>query len=77
MKKLLMGLIKGYQKFISPYLQKSCRHVPSCSEYAHQALEEFGVIKGSVLSVWRILRCNPFASGGYDPVVKNQEGINS
>ena len=74
MKKILIGIIRAYQRLVSPCLIKSCRYEPSCSEYACQALEEYGVFKGSALSVWRVLRCNPFAKGGYDPAIKTQEG---
>ena len=74
MKKILIGMIRSYQRFISPYMVKSCRHTPSCSEYACQVVDEFGILRGSALSIWRILRCNPFTRGGYDPVRKTQEG---
>ncbi len=68
MKRFLIGLVKLYRKFISPMKPPSCRFYPTCSEYALQALEKYGVIKGSWLSVWRILRCNPWNPGGYDPL---------
>ncbi|MDZ7263108.1 MAG: membrane protein insertion efficiency factor YidD [candidate division KSB1 bacterium] len=68
MKKVLLALIRIYQQFISPALPPSCRYIPTCSEYSYQALSKYGVIKGLALTVWRILRCNPFAKGGYDPV---------
>ncbi len=68
MKKLLIALIRFYQKYISPMKGTKCPYFPSCSQYAVEALEKHGVIKGSLLSVWRILRCNPFSKGGYDPV---------
>ncbi|NWF50335.1 MAG: membrane protein insertion efficiency factor YidD [Ignavibacteriaceae bacterium] len=68
MKHALIYLIKLYQKFISPILPPSCRFYPSCSEYAVQALSKYGIIKGSLKSIWRIIRCNPFNKGGYDPV---------
>ncbi|MDR3667441.1 MAG: membrane protein insertion efficiency factor YidD [Ignavibacteriaceae bacterium] len=61
-------LIKIYQKFISPLFPPSCRFNPSCSEYAVQAFTKYGFLKGTIKSVWRILRCNPFNSGGFDPV---------
>ncbi len=70
MKKVLIQLLKAYKRFISPYATKSCRFYPTCSEYAAEALDEFGIFKGTALSVWRILRCNPFSGGGYDPVIK-------
>ncbi len=57
-----------YRTAISPYLPPSCRFTPTCSEYALQALKKHGIIKGTALAVWRILRCNPFGGSGYDPV---------
>ena len=66
---VLIGLIKFYKKFISPMKRTpSCRFIPTCSQYALEALQKYGPIKGSYLAVRRILRCNPFAKGGYDPV---------
>jgi hypothetical protein len=67
-KKILIYLIKFYQKNISPYKGTTCPYFPSCSAYGFEAIEKHGTIKGSVLAVWRILRCNPFSKGGYDPV---------
>lgn len=64
-------LIKLYRRFISPYKKPCCRFKPSCSKYALDAVREWGVIFGLSLSFWRILRCNPFSAGGYDPVPKN------
>jgi uncharacterized protein len=61
--------IKFYRRFISPLLPPACRFYPTCSEYAIQAFEKYGFIKGLLLSCWRILRCNPFCKGGYDPLV--------
>ncbi|WP_080775228.1 membrane protein insertion efficiency factor YidD [Coxiella burnetii] len=63
---LLLGLIKSYRYLISPVLMSSCRFYPSCSCYAETALKRFGVIKGSGLTVWRLLRCHPFHPGGVD-----------
>jgi uncharacterized protein len=57
-----------YQRVISPGLPRRCRYEPTCSRYALQAIEEYGILRGSVLSVWRLLRCNPWSRGGYDPV---------
>jgi putative membrane protein insertion efficiency factor len=68
MKKILIGSIKTYQKYISPYKSTKCPYFPSCSCYGIQAVEKHGAIKGSALTAWRILRCNPFSKGGYDPV---------
>lgn len=77
MKHVALWLIRFYQNCISPYKRPCCRFVPSCSEYALQALEEHGFLKGSLLSLWRIVRCNPFSKGGYDPVPKkNTTGRN-
>lgn len=60
--------IKLYQALISPALGERCRYYPSCSRYAVQAIERFGILRGLVLAAWRLLRCNPFSSGGFDPV---------
>lgn len=66
---VLIGLIKFYKKFISPMKRTpSCRFIPTCSQYALEALQKYGPIKGSYLAVRRILRCNHFHKGGYDPV---------
>ena len=68
MKKLLIVLIRFYQKYISPMKSTKCPYIPSCSEYGLEAVKKYGALKGSLLAVWRILRCNPFSKGGYDPV---------
>lgn len=68
MSRVLRAMLRFYKKNISPMLPPSCRFVPSCSEYAGEALEKHGAIKGGILAVWRILRCNPLGKGGYDPV---------
>ncbi len=68
MKRLLVTLIRIYQKYISPLKGQSCRFYPTCSEYSVQALQKYGLIKGSWKSVKRILKCNPFHPGGHDPV---------
>ncbi|MDD6571803.1 MAG: membrane protein insertion efficiency factor YidD [Thermoflexaceae bacterium] len=68
-KNLLIYIIKFYKKFLSPLKgHATCIYTPTCSSYAIEALEKYGVIKGSFLAVKRILRCNPFSKGGYDPV---------
>lgn len=68
-KKLLILLVKFYRVCISPYKGNiNCRYTPTCSQYALEALEKYGPIKGTYLSIKRILRCNPFSKGGYDPV---------
>ncbi|WP_206811283.1 membrane protein insertion efficiency factor YidD [Paradesulfitobacterium ferrireducens] len=68
MKYVFIGLIKFYQKFISPLKRPSCRFQPTCSEYSVQALMKYGLVKGSWKSLVRILKCHPFHPGGYDPV---------
>ncbi len=65
---LLVLPIRFYQLAISPLLGPSCRFIPTCSEYARQALMKHGPIKGLYLAIWRILRCNPWGGSGYDPV---------
>lgn len=68
MRLIFIKLIRGYQYLISPLSPPCCRFVPSCSQYAVDAVTRYGVFKGSWLSIKRILRCNPWGSGGYDPV---------
>lgn len=71
MRKILIFIINGYQKHISSWLEVKgvkCKFYPSCSEYSKQAIEKYGVIKGCMLGLYRILRCNPFSKGGYDPL---------
>lgn len=70
MKKILILIIKGYQFLVSPLLGVNCRFYPTCSTYSLQAIDRFGLLKGGVLSMKRILRCHPFCPGGYDPVIK-------
>jgi len=65
---LLLSMIRGYQFFVSPMLGQRCRFYPSCSCYAHTAVQRFGVLRGLLLSLRRIGRCHPFCEGGYDPV---------
>ena len=62
--------IKFYQLFISPMLPKTCRHLPTCSDYTIEAIQEFGVLKGITMGMVRILKCNPLGSSGYDPIKK-------
>jgi putative membrane protein insertion efficiency factor len=57
-----------YQRVLSPALPRRCKYEPTCSRYALQAVERYGILRGTVLAVWRLLRCNPFSHGGYDPV---------
>jgi putative membrane protein insertion efficiency factor len=66
--KFLMSAVVFYKKYISGMLPPSCRFTPTCSEYMYEALQKYGAAKGLALGVWRLLRCNPFCKGGYDPV---------
>ena len=68
MKRILIALIKFYRVAISPYRPPCCNYIPTCSQYALEALEKYGALKGGWLAFRRILRCNPFHKGGYDPV---------
>ena len=68
MKKLLLAMIRFYRRRISPHTPPACRFQPTCSQYALTAVERYGAWKGTGLALWRILRCNPFSKGGYDPV---------
>jgi len=68
MRKILIVVIKFYRKYISPMKTTKCPYYPTCSMYGLEAVEKYGVIKGGFMTVWRILRCNPFSKGGYDPV---------
>jgi len=69
LKKILIAIVRFYQRNISPYKGgSSCRFIPTCSQYALEALEKYGALKGSLLAIRRILRCHPLSKGGYDPV---------
>jgi putative membrane protein insertion efficiency factor len=68
MKFLVLDLLRLYKAVISPFLPPACRFEPTCSEYASEAVSKYGVIRGGILAFWRILRCQPFCKGGYDPV---------
>ncbi len=71
MKRIMIWLIEQYQKYISTWLKSkniNCKFYPTCSEYTKQAIEKYGAGKGIFLGIWRILRCNPFSKGGYDPL---------
>ncbi len=68
MKGVLLGLIQGYRRFVSPFFPPCCRFTPTCSQYAIEAIQKYGAGKGSLLALKRILRCNPFCKGGFDPV---------
>jgi uncharacterized protein len=69
---VLRGL-RAYKWAISPLFLPACRYVPSCSEFAMEAVERYGAVRGGLMALWRLLRCHPFAHGGYDPVVKQGE----
>ncbi|HXY30718.1 MAG TPA: membrane protein insertion efficiency factor YidD [Gemmatimonadaceae bacterium] len=68
MRRLLVMLVRAYQVALSPLLPASCRYVPSCSAYAVEALERYGALRGTWLTIRRVGRCHPFSPGGYDPV---------
>jgi putative membrane protein insertion efficiency factor len=67
-RRVAVAPIRLYQRVLSPALPQRCKFEPSCSRYAAQAIEEFGILRGLVLGAWRLLRCNPFSHGGFDPV---------
>ena len=68
MKRLALLPVHAYRRVLSPLLPRRCKYEPTCSAYAVQAIEELGVVRGTILAVWRVLRCNPWSHGGYDPV---------
>ena len=68
MKNILIAMIRFYQKFLSPLKHTRCPYTPTYSQYGLEAIQKYGAFKGSLLACWRILRCNPFSKGGYDPV---------
>jgi hypothetical protein len=70
MKFVVLQFLRAYKWAVSPWFYPACRYVPTCSEYAMEAVERYGALRGSALAVWRVLRCHPFVKGGYDPVVK-------
>lgn len=67
-RRIAIAPLRFYQRFISPGLPPRCKYEPTCSNYAAQAIEEYGILRGLVLAGWRLLRCNPWSHGGYDPV---------
>jgi uncharacterized protein len=69
-KTAVIYLLRTYKWVVSPLLPMSCRYLPTCSEYAMEAVERYGVLRGGFKAAWRLLRCHPFVKGGYDPVVK-------
>lgn len=68
MKSIVLAALRGYKRHVSPLLPPACRYTPTCSEYAVEAVERHGVLKGTALAAKRLLSCNPFSRGGYDPV---------
>ena len=68
MKHVMIRGIRIYQKYLSPLKNVRCPYYPSCSQYGLEAIEKYGALKGGLMAGWRILRCNPFSHGGYDPV---------
>ncbi len=68
MKRVMIRGIRVYQKYLSPLKHTKCPYYPTCSQYGLEAIEKYGAVKGGAMAVWRILRCNPFSRGGYDPV---------
>jgi uncharacterized protein len=72
LRSVFLAPIRLYQRFISPGLPARCKYHPTCSAYAVEAVRSYGVLRGSVLAVWRVLRCNPFSAGGIDPVANQR-----
>ena len=73
-KLLTLEMLRAYKWAISPLFPPSCRYVPTCSEYAMEAVERYGAVRGLLMASIRLLRCHPFARGGYDPVMKHAPG---
>jgi putative membrane protein insertion efficiency factor len=73
MKRLLLALIRYYQRAVSPGLPAACKYQPTCSRYASQAIERFGVLRGCLMAARRLLRCMPWSAGGFDPVPGTEE----
>jgi putative membrane protein insertion efficiency factor len=67
-RRVVVQPVRAYQRLISPALPRRCKYHPTCSAYAVQAIESYGILRGAVLAAWRLLRCNPLSHGGYDPV---------
>lgn len=74
---IVLMLLRAYKWLVSPLLGPACRYVPSCSEYAMEAVARYGVLKGGLKAAWRLARCHPFAKGGFDPVVSPQSLVAS
>ncbi|HWR15775.1 MAG TPA: membrane protein insertion efficiency factor YidD [Terriglobales bacterium] len=69
----LLLMLRGYKAFLSPMLPNACRFVPTCSEYAMEAISHYGAFRGGYMALWRLLRCHPFSPGGYDPVILSEK----
>jgi putative membrane protein insertion efficiency factor len=67
MKQAIQLVLRGYKAVVSPWLPPACRYVPTCSDYASDAIERYGTLRGAAKAAWRLLRCHPLAKGGYDP----------
>jgi putative membrane protein insertion efficiency factor len=67
-RRIVVAPIVAYQRFVSPALPRRCKYEPTCSRYAVQSVQEYGILRGLVLAAWRLLRCNPWSHGGFDPV---------
>ena len=72
MKHILILILRGYQKFISPYFAPRCKYYPTCSQYSIDAIREYGSLRGVAMTAWRLVRCNPFSHGGVDYAVKTR-----
>ena len=72
-KTVVLRLLRAYRWAISPMFSPACRYVPTCSEYAMEAVDRYGMMRGGRMAIWRVLRCHPFAKGGYDPVVQSKD----
>ena len=71
----VVQLLRGYKWAISPMFPPACRYVPTCSEFAMEAVERYGALRGGWMALFRLLRCHPFVKGGYDPVVKHSDAV--
>ena len=71
----VLGLLRGYKWMLSPLLLPACRFVPTCSDYAWEAVDRYGVFRGCLMGIGRVLRCHPLAKGGYDPVVESSDYV--
>lgn len=68
MKSIMIAAIRFYQRYLSPLKHTKCPYIPTCSQYGLEAIKKYGAIRGGLMALWRIIRCNPFSKGGYDPV---------